>query len=156
MTEILGIYAFIVDQLDTVAINAIVNRRIFADVAPPIDDQTKLAPAYPMIVFGVRTSSDLTLLGGESGYLTAIVDVKIITDDSIASIVALDALVFAALHRSGGIVENVEIMGCHRTNHLLNQRTDGDKSYRYSCQTYKIRAARIAPTLILADSVLLP
>lgn len=144
MTEILGIYAFLVDKLDTIAINAIVNGRIFADVAPPIDDITKLAPVYPMIVFGVRTANDLTLLGGESGYLTAIIDVKIITDDNIGSIAALDTLVFKALHRSGGIVEDVEIMGSHRTVHLVTQRTDGDKSYRYSIQTYKIRAARIA------------
>lgn len=133
-----------VEKLDTIGINAIVNRRIYADVAPPIDDQTKLAPAYPMIVFGVRTSNDLTLLGGESGYLTATVDIKIITDDSLASIADLDALVFAALHRSGGVLDNIEIMGCHRTGHLLTQRTDGDKSYRYSIQSYKIRAARIA------------
>ena len=144
MTEIVGVYAHLVERLSVPPVSGLVGGRVFADGASPIDDATKLAPRYPMIVFGVRTSSDLTLLGGESGYLTAVIDVKIITDDSLASIADLDALVFAALHRSGAVVDNIEIMGCHRTGHILTQRTDGDKCYLYSIQTYKVRAARIA------------
>ena len=143
MTEILGIYAFLLEKLGTAPINAIVGERVFVDVAPPIDDATGVAPVYPMIVFGVRTTRDQTIVDGESAYLTAVIDVKIITDNSLASIADLDSLVFAALHRSGGaVIENIDIMGCHREGAILTQRTDGDKNYRYSIQTYKVRAAR--------------
>ena len=120
--------------------------RVFAGIAPAKDPITQKPPAYPLISFSVRTSRDITVVDGESAYLDCTVDVKLVHNAGLGAIVEADKLIFSLLHRAGNhtIVGDTDVMGCHREGHTITERADGDVIYRYSIQTYRIRASRLS------------
>lgn len=150
MTEILGIYAFLTQRLKSSSeLAVIVNDRIFAGIAPAKDPTTKKPPVYPLISFSVRTARDVTVVDGESAYLDCVVDVKLVSNSGLGSMVEADRLIFSLLHRAGNhtIQGDIDVLGCHREGAILSEKADGDVTYRYSIQTYRIRASRIAAAL---------
>jgi hypothetical protein len=147
MTEILAIYSFLTARLkSSPELAAIVSDRVYAGIAPAKDARTQKPPAYPIISFSVRTSRDITVVDGESAYLDCTVDVKLVHMGGLGAMQEADRLIFSLLHRPPNhvTVGDVDIMGCHREGHTLAERADGDVIYRYSIQTYRIRAARRA------------
>lgn len=144
MTEILGIYSFLRSRLSSSSdLTNIIGTRIYAGIAPSKDPATSKPPIYPLVSYSVRSSRDRTVVDGESAYLDCLVDVKLVHTLGLGAMEAADGLIFSLLHRSNGRVGSIQVMGCHREGHIITEKVDGDTIYRYSIQSYRIRASRL-------------
>ena len=158
MIEVLGMFQFIGERLgkyetgpltdDQAALRAIIERRVYAFVAPKKDPDTKQPPDYPLVTLSNITSNNIKTLEGETVYVNALVDVKTSTDKGLGSLGAPCEYIHRLLKQTHGDVwgemGGVHIMECNEEDTvILPAVVDGNTIYHSIVQPFRIRAHRI-------------
>ena len=156
MNEILGAVAFIREKLlgpsdaqsrnaDQNSLRALVGERVYAGSAPAQNPATNLRPVFPIVILSVRSATDKTVVAGASAFVSLVVDVKAVGTGSYSDLSPIDDLIFKILQQSGGVYQNLEIMGCYREQSIFMDQVDNNTTYRNMVQSFRVRVSRINP-----------